>query len=160
MMYNLPDIYKFYRDTGGDQEYSVFSAVCQEFNQRIMDEVVLKGGKFDMGSYMSTISIIRIGRNFRKKRVNWKASLEYKQELLDQGKILYDPATGEGEKWFIYYTNDWYCRFYWYKFHAKIVNKTVYRFVASRGSSGNKDKLAALLSEDDLAYLRFEKVKD
>ena len=40
---------------------------------------------------------------------------------------------------------------------AKIKNKTAYRFDATRGVKGNKEKLIALLQSDDMAYLRFKK---
>lgn len=159
MIHNLPEIYEFYSQTGGELEYSVFSELCQEFNQRVMDEVILEGDKFDMGSYMSTLSIGRLDRNYANKQIDWKASHQLKKELIEEGVELYDPETGQGKKWFVYYTDDWYCRFYWNKFHAKITNKTVYRFTATRGIKGNKTKLSTLLAEDELAYLRFEKLK-
>ena len=40
---------------------------------------------------------------------------------------------------------------------CKIKNKSVYRFDATRGVKGNKEKLINLLKEDDLAYLNFKK---
>jgi hypothetical protein len=77
--------------------------------------------------------------------------------LLDQGVKLYDSSTGEGEKYHVYYTDKFYCRYLWTKSKCKVKNKTVYRFDASRGRKGNKEKLIHLLKTDDLAYLRFRK---
>ena len=70
---------------------------------------------------------------------------------------LYDNATQEGTKWHIYYTDKDYYRYYWNKGRCKIPNKSVYKFIPTRGIKGNKEKLTNLLKEDDLAYLKFKK---
>ena len=118
---------------------------------------ILEGSEFSMGSNLSTISIRRIERNPSKPTIDWWESNRYKQELLAQGKELFDVSTGQGEKWFIYYTDPWYCKYHWQKSRCKISNKSAYRFTPTRGIKGNKEKLTKLLKEDDLAYLRFRK---
>ena len=110
-----------------------------------------------MGNNLSTISIVRRERDPRSPRVDWGESNKYKQELLDNGEEIYDHITELGKKWFIYHTDEFYCKYYWNKGKCKIPNKSVYRFDATRGLKGNKDKLIALLKEDDLAYLKFKK---
>jgi hypothetical protein len=62
-----------------------------------------------------------------------------------------------GCKWHIYHTDEFYCKYYWRKGKCKVPNKSVYRFDATRGIKGNKEKLINLLKEDDLAYLKFKK---
>jgi|GEM_PF-4901386 len=158
MNYNSPEIYEFYVDRGGELSYKEWSAICQEFNEMVMDEIILKGEKINLGANLSTISIARIKRNYSNQQVNWAESNKLKQKLLDEGKHLYDSKTGEGENWLVYFTNDWYCRFYWNKGHCTVTNKTAYRFVATRGKMGNKTKLKNLLRDDDLAYLQFDKL--
>lgn len=118
---------------------------------------ILEGSEFSMGSNLSTISIRRIERNPSKPTIDWWESNRYKQELLAQGKELFDVSTGQGEKWFIYYTDPWYCKYHWQKSRCKISNKSAYRFTPTRGIKGNKEKLTKLLRDDDLAYLRFRK---
>lgn len=154
------DIYKHYKKTGGDLSYQQWSSICQEYNQRAMEEIILQGGVLNLGNNLSTISIGRVRTNPNNPRIDWKASYEYKEELLAEGKDLYDKETGEGHKWFIYYDVEWFCRFYWHKAGCTIPNKTVYQFNATRGKMGNKTKLAQLLQENDLAYLRFKKLSD
>ena len=110
-----------------------------------------------MGNNLSTISILRRDRDPRSPRVDWGESNKYKKELIAEGKELYDSKTGEGTKWHIYHIDDFYCKFYWYKGKCKVPNKSVYRFDATRGVKGNKDKLIKLLKEDELAYLKFKK---
>jgi hypothetical protein len=89
--------------------------------------------------------------------VDWLETNKYKKELQDEGVELFDSATGKGEKWHIYYTDKYYCKYHWTKHKAKVANKTAYRFDASRGLKGNKEKLTSLLKRDDIAYLRFKK---
>ena len=71
--------------------------------------------------------------------------------------LLYISTLGKGVKWHIYFTDEYYCKFHWRKIKCKVKNKSVYRFDATRGKVGNKDKLIKLLKEDDLAYLKFRK---
>ena len=35
-----------------------------------------------------------------------------KKELLKQGKALYDSITELGTKWYVYYTDEFYCKYY------------------------------------------------
>ena len=120
-------------------------------------DMVLEGKEFSMGNNLSTLSVRRIERNPSKPTIDWWESNKYKQELLAQGKELYNKETDEGEKWFIYYTDPWYCKYHWQKSKCKLANKSAYRFTPTRGTKGNKEKLTALLKNDDLAYLRFKK---
>jgi len=153
----IKDIHKDYVKHVEDPiETRLFKQICEEFNMLIVNGI-LEGGEFSMGSNLSTISIRRIERNPSKPTIDWWESNRYKQELLAQGKELFDVSTGQGEKWFIYYTDPWYCKYHWQKSRCKISNKSAYRFTPTRGIKGNKEKLTKLLRDDDLAYLRFRK---
>lgn len=134
----------------------LFKQLCEEFNMLVIDEL-LEGGEFNMGQNLSTLSIKRIARNPSKPTIDWWESNKYKTELLSESKELYNKETGEGEKWFIYYTDPWYCKYHWKKSKCKVSNRTAYRFTPTRGVKGNKEKLTKLLKEDDLAYLKFKK---
>ena len=156
-MYNITDIYEYF-DLTSELEISklLFKDICSEFNIMVID-YILEGGKFNMGNNLSYISILRIERNNSKPAIDWGESNKYKRELLTEGKSLYNAETGKGEKWHIYYTDSEYCRYYWNKSGCKISNKSVYKFIPTRGLKGNKEKLTSLLKTDDLAYLRFKK---
>ena len=156
-MNTIKDIYAFYKEeVSNPLNKKLFKELCEQFNLDIV-EVLLEGKIFTMGSNMSNLSIRRIERNPRKPTIDWWESNKYKQELLAKGEKLYDNNTGEGVKWFIYYTDPWYCKFHWEKHRCKIPNKTAYRFTPTRGVKGNKEKLIKLLKEDELAYLRLKK---
>ena len=157
MNYNIRDIYNYFDSaTNLEVDKITFKSVCSDFNMMAID-YILEGGKFNMGNNLSYISILRIDRNNAKPAIDWGESNKYKKELLEEEKELYNSETGEGEKWHIYYTDSEYCRYYWNKSGCKVQNKSVYKFVPTRGLKGNKEKLTALLKEDELAYLKFKK---
>jgi len=153
----IKDIYTYF-DSVSDLEIdkNLFRSICSDFNMAII-EYILEGGKFFMSNNLSYICILRVFRNHSKPSIDWGESNKYKKELLDAGEPLYDSETGKGTKWHIYYTDSEYCRYYWNKANCKIKNKSVYKFVPTRGLKGNKEKLTTLLKEDDLAYLKFKK---
>ena len=150
------DIYNNYVKDYSDIEKSLFTDICHEFNMMIID-YILEGKEFNMGNNLSTLSIIRRDRDPRSPRLDWGESNKYKKQLLEEGQLLYNAETGKGVKWHIYHTDEFYCKYYWRKGKCKIKNKSVYRFDATRGIKGNKEKLINLLKTDDLAYLKFKK---
>ena len=153
----LKDIYESYiisEDSTIDS--NIFRNICSEFNMEIID-YILEGYSFNMKNQLSNISVKRVVRDNAKPTIDWGESNKYKNELLSQGKKLYNKDTEEGVKWYIYYTDKNYLRYFWNKGKCKVPNKSVYKFVPTRGLKGNKEKLSLLLKEDDLAYLKFKK---
>lgn len=141
-----------YKNYDGPLPYKAFREACESFNRKSMDQII-QGKTLNMGHRLSTISIIKIKRNYDKKggkAVNWKKSNKRKQELLDQGK---DP---DNHKWLVFYTTDWYCRFYWKKRNCIVPNKSVYSFHPTGGKKGNKKKLKEALEKDSLHHKNFE----
>tara|TARA_R110000744_G_scaffold336625_2_gene441907 strand:+ start:586 stop:1062 length:477 start_codon:yes stop_codon:yes gene_type:complete len=157
MNHTSVDIYKdFIQTTDSQIEKSVFMDICNTFNTLIF-EYILDGKSFNMGSNLSTLEVRKVERDPRNPAIDWGESNKYKQELLDEGTPIFNKETGEGVKWHIYFTDEYYCKFHWRKIKCKVKNKSVYRFDATRGKVGNKEKLIKLLKEDDLAYLKFRK---
>jgi hypothetical protein len=157
MNHTSVDIYKdFIQTTDSQIEKSVFMDICNTFNTLIF-EYILDGKSFNMGSNLSTLEVRKVERDPRNPAIDWGESNKYKQELLDKGTPIFNKETGEGVKWHIYFTDEYYCKFHWRKIKCKVKNKSVYRFDATRGKVGNKEKLIKLLKEDDLAYLKFRK---
>lgn len=156
MAYTITDIYTDYCENVEQIDKTTFKDICFDFNEDVI-HMLLDGGEFNMGNNLSTISIARMDRDPRNKVIDWAESNKYKEELKMAGEMLYDSETGDGVRWHIYYTDEYYCKYYWYKGRCKVKNKSVYRFNATRGIKGNKEKLTRLLKNDDLAYLRFKK---
>ena len=156
-MHNINNIYNSYIEEYDDTvNKNTFKKICEEFNIEII-ESILEGDTFDMGNNLSTLSVRRVDRDPRTPRVDWGESIKYRKELESDGVELYNVSTGKGEKWYIYYTDKFYCKYYWKKGKCRIPNKSVYRFTPTRGLKGNKEKLINLLKTDDLAYLKFKK---
>ena len=156
-MYNINNIYNNYiEEYNKTVDKNTFKKICEEFNIEIID-AILDGKTFDMGNNLSTLSIRRVDRDPRTPRVDWGESIKYRKELEASGVDLYNASTGKGEKWYIYYTDKFYCKYYWKKGKCRIPNKSVYRFTPTRGLKGNKEKLINILKTDDLAYLKFKK---
>jgi|TARA_R100001530_G_scaffold82665_1_gene57614 hypothetical protein len=159
MGYTLTHIYDDYQKNVEDSvDSTTFKNICSDFNMEVID-YILEGKDFNMGYNLSTLSIVRMKRDPRAPRVDWAESNKYKQELKDLGERLYDKETGEGTKWQIYFTDDSYYKYYWRKGKCAVPNKSVYRFDATRGLKGNKEKLTRILKKDELAYLKFKKYK-
>lgn len=158
-MLTLTQAYEYYKQKGGELSYRDWRDICESFNEKAVDSM-LEGKRIELFGNMGYLQVIRIPRNFNKPRVNWKASYELRDKLLEEGKKLYDDETGEGEKWIVYYTDDWYLRYYWSKKYCRVKGRSVYRFVPTRGKVGAKNKLADLMKDDELAYLKFAKSSD
>jgi len=155
-MYTIEHIYQDYILTEDFIDKKIFKDICSVFNIEIIS-YILEGLTFNMGNNLSTISVVRKERDFRSPTIDWGESNKYKKELLNEGEKLYNSETDTGVKWHIYYTDRFYCKYYWRKGKCKIPNKSVYRFDATRGLKGNKEKLINMLKLDDLAYLKFKK---
>jgi hypothetical protein len=157
MGYTLTHIYNDYKKyVENAVDSTTFKNICGDFNIEIM-EYILEGKEFNMGYNLSTLSIVRMKRDPRAPRIDWSESNKYKQELKDMNEKLYDKDTEEGVKWQIYFTDEYYYKYYWRKGKCLISNKSVYRFDPTRGLKGNKEKLTRILQKDDLAYLKFKK---
>ena len=156
MEYTIGHIYEDYKKENEDIGKALFKDICSEFNIHIIEEI-LEGGEFNMGNNLSTLSIKRVDRDPRSPRVDWAESNKYKNELMEASTPLYDHKTGSGTKWHVYYTDEYYCKYYWKKGKCRVPNKSVYRFTPTRGLKGNKEKLIHMLKSDELAYLKFKK---
>ena len=94
-MHTIKDIHKDYLKHVEDPiETRLFKQICEEFNMQVID-MVLDGKEFSMGNNLSTLSVRRIERNPSKPTIDWWESNNYKQELLAQGKELYNAETGK-----------------------------------------------------------------
>jgi len=153
MQHTISHIYNDYVTRDDSVSKEIFVDICSEFNIMIID-YILDGKEFNMGSNLSTLSIVRMERDPRSPAIDWGESNKYKAELIEKGEELYNKETGQGIKCQLYYTDKEYLKYYWRKGKCKVKNKSVYRFDATRGIKGNKGKLKLI---DELDYLKFKK---
>jgi len=153
MQHTISHIYNDYATRDDSVSKQTFVDICSEFNIMIID-YILDGKEFNMGSNLSTLSIVRMERDPRSPAIDWGESNKYKAELIEKGEELYNKETDQGIKWQLYYTDKEYLKYYWRKGKCKVKNKSVYRFDATRGIKGNKGKLKLI---DELDYLKFKR---
>lgn len=156
--YTILDIYADYCKNVKEVDRSLFIDLCEEFNIQSMREIIENGREFNMGSYLSTIQVVTVNRNYSNPQVDWQSSLALKESLEKEGKELYSKENPDGEKWLVFFTNSFYCKFHWHKKKCVVKNKSVYRFTATRGIKGNKTKLKQLLNADNLQHLKYRKL--
>lgn len=155
------DMYESFRDDSDiPASKQMFKSVISSFNQKVMDRIIYHGEVLELGWYLSDLSIIRVEQDPDNANINWKASNELKQEIIEDGGTPKSDKHPDGEPWLVYFDSDWFAMFYWRKSGCTIPNKTVYSFRATRGDKGNKTKLKKRLREDDLAFTDFRLVEN
>lgn len=151
MNYLSRDIYKHYIECGGELPYTEFREIICTFNEDVIDQI-LDGRELNMGKGLSRLSIMRIERDFKRPTIDWGSSNKLKEELLAEGEELFSKDNSDGTKWFVYFTDDWYLRFYWEKKRCSLKNRSAYRLDIT---FDNKNHLKRLIKKDSLAYLNF-----
>jgi hypothetical protein len=156
--YVFKDVFNFYKEQGGTLDYKLFREVTVRFNSAVMDQMIYDGRTLDMGSGLSTLSVVKSDIDYARQRINWGESHKLKAKLEAEGKPLFSNENPEGHKWLVYYTFDSFIHFYWCKSRCRVDNKKVYRFNATRGETGNKTKLKAHLNANPLAHTRYDRI--
>lgn len=134
-------MYEFFcKDNPESQiNYLTFKETIIRFNKKAR-EMILDGGTLEMGNLLGIIRIKQIKRNFNKPTVNWGET----QKLRERGE--------EGK---IYYTDNYYYRWYWSKKRCRVANKTVYSFRPTTGPTGARKALVKRLKNDPLAKTKY-----
>ena len=123
--------------------------IIRDCNRLLMEEI-LKGFVFNIPYRLGKIFFTLSKRNFKKNKVDYKASLEIKRELESQGLHTKTKQHPDGEPWIVYYTNDTYIYISWVIKRAIFRNKTLYSFTPTDGLIEeayrrlNNDKLMTL----------------
>jgi hypothetical protein len=146
--YNLNDAYNnFYT---GDVEYETFKAVLKDYYKAITDAVV-EGSTVKLPGHIGKLTSKTIKRNFNKKRINYPASLKYRQQLISEGKTPREKGSEEGEDWLIYYTDSSYKRIFWDRRGA--VNFKNFIFYGLKPAWSFKRAFSKSLKENELNEL-------
>jgi len=116
--------------------YKKYRAICEDFNKRIIDKILLKAFEFKMPYRLGSLRIRKKLMNYSKKnklKIDWQATNQQKKVMYH----LNDHTNGFNYRWF------------WSKINAVIKNKSVYSFQATRT---NKRRLAALLKNNEVDF--------
>jgi|AntRauTorcE11897_2_1112592.scaffolds.fasta_scaffold00144_3 hypothetical protein len=155
MEWYLNDHYDYYvNERRGMFSKKIYKKVINEFNKMLIGKL-LTGIPVNLGGRLGSMQICRAHRNFKNTRVNWGATNKRKEQLLKEGKKLYDNETGEGEEYLVLHTDDDYCYIHWYRIMCSVPNKTVYRFISNRGKKGLSTRLKQFIKDDPINKLNF-----
>ncbi len=105
---------------------------------------ILDGNVVKLGQRLGELSIKKVRRTFKEDKkppVDWGATKQYEKET--------------GEKKLIYFTDDYWYRFYWKKKACQVPNKTVYSFQPTKGPNGNTKRLVNRLKSDEFSSLLY-----
>ena len=159
IQYNLKNIYLVCLTEGFISkkiDYKTFSTIIREFNIDISKEI-LKGYKFSPGNRLGTFNIIKDIR--RGKSINWGESNKYKQWLLDHNRLPFDKELApDGEAWLVYFTDNTYYKWKWFKEGASKYIKNLNNFVF-KPVTANRRNIAKVVKEDNFipeGYVTFK----
>jgi hypothetical protein len=141
-VHNVKDMLNWYKKHNPDTDinYKQFNAVIGAFYKKVV-EAILDGKTYNLGNRLGKIRIQRLKRSFKNPTIDWYETNKLKKET--------------GETKFVYYTDEYYYRWYWQKKRCQVKNKTVYSFKPTRGENGITKKLAKKLKEDEFSYLLY-----
>ncbi len=141
-MHHAIDMYdKFRKDNSGtDVNYTLFKYIISAYNKGIVQHL-LTGGTFHLGAGLGRLKISKIKRDFSKRKtINWGETRKHYQQGIEK---------------LVYYTDEYYYRFTWFKKYCNIKNKSAYNFRPAGGVKGPKKQLVELLKKDEFAHLNF-----
>ena len=138
---NALDMFKFFLKNNPDTTvtYSSYKHALSEFHKKAV-QMILCGKTFYMGHKLGLIRIKKVERNFDKPSINWGETNKLKAEGINKH---------------VYFTDEYWYRWYWNKSRASLKNKSVYKFSPTEGSKGNKKKLVQTIKMDQFAHLNF-----
>lgn len=136
------DMYRYYRQNnpGTDVTYTQFKYIISRFN-KIAAAKILEGETLNLGNRLGKIRIRRVKRNHNKLSVDWMATNRLKADGINK---------------LVYFTDEYWYRWYWEKKACQIPNKSVYKFRPTGGDHGNRKALARLLKGDEFSHLNFK----
>lgn len=120
--------------------YPLFKYVISQYNKKISQEI-LNGKEFYPGYRLGRIKIKKVERTcFTKPVPNWGETKKLKAQGIDK---------------IVFFTDNYYFRWFWEKSLCNIPNKIVYKFSPSAGSKGNRIALVNLLKTNEFAHLNY-----
>jgi hypothetical protein len=151
-------------------DYNQFKAILNTYNRKASLEII-NGATLNLSNKLGYIQIRKIEPSIKSvSRIDWKASLDYKQELAASGKTPKSKEAPEGLNWLVYRNQSFYLRWAWIKRYGggcTVKNNRVYAFCPTASSSGagkekvlgNKGLLVKAQLENPLLHTKYTVVK-
>jgi len=141
-VHNTEDMYKFFKKKhpNSDINKKQYINVVELFYKYARDGI-LDGKTFKLGQKLGKIRIKKFKRSFQKPRLDIFSTLQLRKQGIAKN---------------VYYTDEWWYRWYWEKKSCQVLNKTVYCFRPTIGVNGNTKRLSKRLKEDEFSYLLYK----
>jgi hypothetical protein len=139
--------------------YTTFREIIERFNLKAVERII-EGEALNLGNRLGYIRINKIKVNPKKKRINWKESLDLKAKYEDVGITPRSKENPDGKNWLIPYEEDYFLRYGWVKKNGAcmVKNQTVYEFSPVDGNQfkkGPKQLLAEANRENPFLHERY-----
>jgi hypothetical protein len=134
------DFFNKYKDLSKKAIYYIISKCNGYYEKALLD-----GETIALGHHIGNLKVVP--KNVSGKK-NWKASFEYKEQLIKEGKIPFNKKDSllakhnnvpyHGVYWFVYYDNEVQHYINWYAHSFKLPNKDNYSFYPARYNHSDK----------------------
>jgi hypothetical protein len=132
--------------------YKEFFTTLNSFHKEISPKIMF-GYKFRPNGRLGVFNVVKDIR--RGKTINWGDSNKLKAAIIAQGGIPYDKKTApDGEKWHVYYMDNEYFKWKWFKEGATefIKNSKYYIFKAC---TKNRRTVGKVVNENKLVTVNY-----
>jgi len=127
----LKDSFKDYKKEGGDLEYKVYRDICEEYNEEVINNIILDTLEFKIPNRLGSIRIKKVKGS--PKRVDWALTKKYNKKIYHLNM----------------HTDGYYYKWMWHKKDALFTNKSVYSFTAPRKA---KRRMSGLLKKNEIDF--------
>lgn len=137
-----------------ENKKSAISQIIKYYNKANVEATYKDGIPFQLSYRLGKIFLSKTVR--KKKRVNWKASNDYKEELIKQGVKLYDSETGLGKKWLIYHEDPYNFVFRWPRSTRWFRDRAIWYFMPIKGPRGHTIKAIKYFKKNPKKAVNFK----
>lgn len=142
--------------------YKLFVKIIELYNQKVIKALVEDGASIKLWNNLGYIYVLNQKKTdlFSNANIDWKASKEFKQELIARGDTPKDKEHPNGKNWFQFYEDTQYLRVAWTKKYGicKVPNNVVYAFYPTKSVRGIINHLTNKNKEDIFLKEKYIKV--
>lgn len=127
------------QNPGTQVTYTLYKYIISQFFKKAVKKI-LAGFTFYLGNNLGLIRIKKVPRSFENPTINWEETNKLKAQGINKH---------------VFFTDDWWYRWYWDKSKVALKNKSVYKFHATKGETGNTKLLSRTIKNDEFAHTKY-----
>ena len=132
--------------------FKLFVKIIERYNEKVIKALVEKGASIKLWNNLGYLYVLKQKKvdMFAASNIDWGASREFKQELIERGDTPKDQEHPNGKNWFQFYEATDYLRIAWTKRYGicKVPNNSVYAFYPTKSIKGIVKHLVASNRKD------------